>query len=351
MKQNRLIKFCLALVLAVISGVSAFAQNEVVFSFDKPFVTPGETTTVALKVKTTTKITAFSGRINLPEGLTFVSTEKDPQNYEIETTEFSKKADISLAGKTNKSAAFIISKLAGFKASNEEVELARIKVKAADDLAVMNTITCVDFLGAYAYDAYEQGEFTSTWYNANYEATPTMADFSIKKGETKKVAVALNFDKAKIHSLQLNFVLPEGLTIDEDSYDVTERDTMHQVLPLTYTTGVAVLAPWDDIDNRFFTGTEGNFITFDITAAEDFKTSQLKIVKFQAEAMGTTYFGKDVVVNVTEGTETGINGINGNEFGEAADGIYQLNGVRTDKMQHGVNIVVKDGKAVKVVKK
>ena len=47
----------------------------------------------------------------------------------------------------------------------------------------------------------------------------------------------------------------------------------------------------------------------------------------------------------------GINGINADEFGEGADGIYQLNGVRTDKLQRGVNIVVKNGKAVKVVKK
>ena len=50
-----------------------------------------------------------------------------------------------------------------------------------------------------------------------------------------------------------------------------------------------------------------------------------------------------------KGGATGINGVTADELG--ADAVYQLNGVRTDQMKQGVNIVVKNGKAIKVLKK
>ena len=52
---------------------------------------------------------------------------------------------------------------------------------------------------------------------------------------------------------------------------------------------------------------------------------------------------------MTKAEVTGINGVTADELG--ADAVYQLNGVRTDQMKQGVNIVVKNGKAIKVLKK
>lgn len=347
MKQNRLFKFCVAIVICLMASTVAFAQ-EMVFSVDRHFVAPGETATITLNVKTTEKLTAFSGHIVLPEGLSFVTSAEDAQVCIVEKTDLSKSADVSLTiGKSNsQDAALYVGQLRGFKPMNGA--LVKFTVKAAENIDVNNEVKYEDFKGCVSTTVYNQN-FVASIFNANYEATPSMKDIEIKAGETKKVAVALNFDKAQIHSLQFNFVLPEGLTIDEDSYDVTDRNPKHQVLP-TVNDGVAVLAPFSDPDSYFFIGTEGSFLTFDVTASQDFKDSQLKIVNFRAESMETSYFGKDVVVNVGA-TITGIDAINADKFAEAADGIYQLNGVRTDKMQRGVNIVVKDGKAVKVVKK
>ncbi len=53
---------------------------------------------------------------------------------------------------------------------------------------------------------------------------------------------------------------------------------------------------------------------------------------------------------VKDGTATGINGTE-SDFAAKADGIYTVSGLKVNKLVKGVNIVVKDGKATKVVKK
>ena len=50
------------------------------------------------------------------------------------------------------------------------------------------------------------------------------------------------------------------------------------------------------------------------------------------------------------GTSTGINGIE-SDFAAKADEIYTVSGLKVNKFVKGINIVVKDGKATKVVKK
>ena len=105
-------------------------------------------------------------------------------------------------------------------------------------------------------------------------------------------------------------------------------------------------------------GEEGVIMTFDVTAAEDFGTAggQIVLTDILSNAQETTtsdiieLYSPDVVANVTNGTATGVNGINANIYGNA-EGIYNLNGMRTDRLQKGVNIIKQSGKTIKVIKK
>ena len=62
------------------------------------------------------------------------------------------------------------------------------------------------------------------------------------------------------------------------------------------------------------------------------------------------FYSPDVVINVTNGTTTGVQGIDANIYGHA-HGIYNLSGVRTDRLQKGVNIIKRDGKTIKLIQK
>ena len=98
-------------------------------------------------------------------------------------------------------------------------------------------------------------------------------------------------------------------------------------------------------------------MTFDVTAAEDFGmggeivlTDILVSAQKDLQADIVQLYSPDVVAKVTNGTATGVNGIDANIYGNA-EGIYNLNGMRTDRLQKGVNIIKQSGKTIKVIKK
>ena len=69
------------------------------------------------------------------------------------------------------------------------------------------------------------------------------------------------------------------------------------------------------------------------------------------DGVNTPFYAEDLHIKVTKaGTATGINGIEA-DFAAKADGIYTISGLKVNQLVKGVNIVVKDGKATKVVKK
>ena len=70
----------------------------------------------------------------------------------------------------------------------------------------------------------------------------------------------------------------------------------------------------------------------------------------QPETPIVTFYSPDVLINVTNTLTSGINNAAEGRYSDA-DAIYSINGVRTKSLQRGVNIVKKDGKTIKVVKK
>lgn len=70
----------------------------------------------------------------------------------------------------------------------------------------------------------------------------------------------------------------------------------------------------------------------------------------QPETPIVPFYSPDVLINVTNTSTSGINNAAEGRYSDA-DAIYSINGVRTKSLQRGVNIVKKDGKTIKVVKK
>ena len=151
--------------------------------------------------------------------------------------------------------------------------------------------------------------------------------------------------------------LPKGLSIVDKSWKSdADRCPNHSASVVGKLLTVVV----DDIfGNLNFVKKDGNLVSFEVVADDDFVDGSeivLKNVYGTAKLQGNSeyenYYAEDIHIKVTkDNTSTGINGINADEFAAKADGIYTISGLKVNQLVKGVNIVVKDGKATKVVKK
>ena len=356
MKITRLLNNLFAVLMLLGVSATAFAQD-MVFSIDKTFLKPGETTDLAVNLKNAKEYVALNATLTLPQGLSFVITKSDETGVDLSfsTTERTKDATVLFNG-NEKRGTFFISNNLGLEKSDGAV--IKVAIKADDTFAASDKIDFSDMKGMYKENGIQKtvpGAFTADVYNTDFEIAPSIDDINIKAGETKTVKVNLDFDE-KLAAFEYMISLPEGLSINKHSYKTTDRTPNHQFF-VGANGKVAVVAK--TADNSEFVGATGALFTFDVTADETFKGNAEIVISdvkanspadYDTQAM-TKYYGKDIHIKVSDQSTTGINGIDADTFGEGADGIYQLNGVRTDKLQRGVNIVVKNGKAVKVVKK
>lgn len=363
MKNIRLMSLA-TMLIALFMSAGAFAQDVNLSVVDKYYLQPGDTAKIAVKIDSKVAFGTLTTKIKLPEGLSFVKLgEADKNgafNFAFSTDSITNKGPVTVlfGGVNDSEASLTVNKSNDFKAGKGnfisfDVAVTKNFVATAGDITF-------DDVNAYRYDVatddmntWKQDGFAVKVYNEAELFTPSLASFTIKAGETKSVGFNFKYTK-DVAGMSFYVELPEGLTIDEDSYVMsTDRIPNH-----TYgirPDGKVLIYPNGKSPEYNFIGTEGTLFTFDLTADKNFKEGDIKFYNLEANSESIDgkmqfYYAKDFSVHVKEGVETGINGIE--KIGEgAADGIYQLNGVRTDKMQRGVNIVVKDGKAIKVVKK
>lgn len=363
MKNIRLMSSVLGLLLAFFVSVGAYAQD-ITLSVDKQFFKPGTTATVTVKVDSKVTFGAISTKISLPEGLSFVvdKATADYTDFVFGRTELTKKCTMLLTG-NGSVATFMAAKANDF--APVSADLFTFDVEVAKDFAVNEQIKFSNIEAVFtdttvepwAQTKYVQKDFTVNACNEEMLFTPSVKDFTIKAGETKKLEFHLDYADYDFQGFEFNILLPEGLSINEDSYVGSETRIPNHFITVKKSGRIGVQP--DGTGKEFnIQGRTGMLFTFEVTASKEYKTpkSEIKFYDFEAVTKSVNgkvghYYAKDFTVGVELGNATGINGINADEFGEGADGIYQLNGVRTDKLQRGVNIVVKNGKAVKVVKK
>ena len=356
MKTNML-KGLSALALLLVSG-AASAQT-MKFSADKVFITPGETATVSLKLENDVDVKSFSGTITLPEGLSFVIDNVDDAgiaDYVCEVGERYADAEYVFSGRDGQTGNFLV---AGTAPSQGEGDVVfSFDVQADENLVATGDIVFSALKGAYKFESYAQDDFVSPYYSNDFVITPVFGDLSIAPGETKTISMELNSAEPLV-SYECLINMPEGLTIDMASFATTDRTVNHKVLKAVRDNGdifVGLVAKLTAEDNKFI-GDEGAVLTFDVTADESLaESSQILVKDIMSCAMAdldspqVPFFSPDVLINVTNTLTSGINNAAEGRYSDA-DAIYSINGVRTKSLQRGVNIVKKDGKTIKVVKK
>ena len=365
MKNIRLISSFTGLLLALFVSLGANAQD-VTLSVDKMYLNPGSTATVKVKIDNKVNFGSMKTTITLPEGLSFATSktlDDGTFNYVYGTTNLTKGARFIFNSSNKSEATLSLVKSDDFAPCNGD--FFTFDVDVDNNFAPMGKIffsgTSATFTDTsvepWTQTRYNQEAFSAKAYNESELFTPSVKDFSIKAGETKKVEFALDYDKHALSGLEFNIALPEGLTIDKSSYTASTTRIPNHFITVKKSGRIGI-QPDGSSNDLDINGTTGTLFTFEVTAAKDYSTDKAEIKFYDFEAVtksvngvNTLYYAKDFTVNVNLDTATGIDGISADKFAEAADGIYQLNGVRTDKLQRGVNIVVKDGKAVKVVKK
>ena len=99
MKHNRILGGLIALVMFMITSVSAMAQEYELNSVT--FLKPGEKGVISVSMNNPNTVDAFQGKIILPEGLTFVDTDTEGRG-QISKTARTDKFSISLQKNSNK---------------------------------------------------------------------------------------------------------------------------------------------------------------------------------------------------------------------------------------------------------
>ena len=354
MKHTRLYSCLLAVVMLVMASATALAQEFAYTAKSATFLKSGEKGTVSVSFSNSEKVRILEGKIKLPAELSFVVKNAEKGYLAISSTDRTKDATLFLKSIDEHNAMFLVSTTPkGIAAGNGDIFT--FDVNATSNIAIAQNI---EFSGLNISVAADKpvataNNFTATVCNDAFKLLPSVSPITVQKGVEQKVSFAMAFEPKVLSGLQFDLVMPEGLSVVEDSYEVTSRCPNHiaQLVKGHFTVLVK-----DITESRNFNGKDGDVCSFKVVANEKFVDGSEILFKnikaVSSDEMGNTkYYGGDLAVKVTLDTTTGINGINADEFGEGADGIYQLNGVRTDKLQRGVNIVVKNGKAVKVVKK
>ena len=356
MKTNML-KGLSALALLLVSG-AASAQT-MKFSVDKVFVTPGDKATVSMKLENDVDLATFTGTITLPEGLSFDIENVDDNGVadyvcEVGESYVNNVQTCELTGKDSQTAKFIVSTDEAFQGDGDV--FFTFDVVASENLSATGDIQFSALTGAYGFsNNAKQDDFAATFYSNDFVITPVFGDLSIAPGETKTISMELNSTEPLI-SYQCDFYMPEGLSVVMSSFATTERTVNHTFLKSNKNGKVRVVLYSENSDPKFI-GEEGAVLTFDVTADENLAESSQILVKDilicaneDVDSEIVPFYSPDVLINVTNTSTSGINNAAEGRYSDA-DAIYSINGVRTKNLQKGVNIVKKDGKTIKVVKK
>ncbi len=96
-----------------------------------------------------------------------------------------------------------------------------------------------------------------------------ITDFSISPGETRTISINLDNEIAYT-AFQSDLILPEGLSVDEESFALTERKNSNHVLTISAFSESAYRLMSYSLKLKSYIGNSGALVTFDITASDSF---------------------------------------------------------------------------------
>ena len=352
MKHSRLYSCVIALAMLFVANLGAMAQEYVLKSIS--FLTPGEKGVLAVSMTNPDPVNAFEGRIVLPEGLTFVDADRE-EYCKVGKTERTSKFSIGMQKKNDRNAFFL-----GYSTVNAYVqpgqgEVFTFEVNVSENFTATSEIELSD--GAISIvdkNIVKTPVVKGKVGNVADQIIATSNEVKVTEGTPATVTLSCDFQKEFMSFLSFTIQLPEGLSIVKGSEKADlERCPNHVATILNNLYNVKVV---DIFGNLNFLKKDGKLCSFEVVADDKFVDGSEIILKgingvAKINKVNTAFYAEDLHIKVTKaGTATGINGIE-SDFAAKADGIYTISGLKVNQLVKGVNIVVKDGKATKVVKK
>ena len=344
MKYTKLNSCLFALAMFFMASASTMAQELTLKAVT--FLKPGEKATIAVGLTNSDAVNGLQTRISLPQGLTFVEKASNASRFNIRKTERTDGMTLILS-KIDEKTATMVGFGAEVKAGAGDVFT--FDVNVADNYTSNNAITLSRTqLNVPNQPVVKPVDVQSKVVDVENQVTIGATAPALTGGENLTITFNMAFAKAIMRGAAFNVELPQGVAIVDNSAKVGTLEPNHKINIKNHLVTIN-LKDYDEPDA--FSDHEGSLCSFDVKTDESFVDgSEIKVKNFRCwGARGyTEYYGADFAIKLTKST-TGINGVSADKQG--ADGIYQMNGVRSDRMQQGVNIVVKGGKVMKVLKK
>ncbi len=103
-------------------------------------------------------------------------------------------------------------------------------------------------------------------------------DFAVFPGETRTVSILLD-NEEEYTAFQCDLYLPEGLSVDEDSFTLTERKSSSHMLTVSEFPGNCYRLMSYSLKVKTYSGNSGALVTFDVTANNNFGVPRIVQIK------------------------------------------------------------------------
>lgn len=351
------------LLLLALSCVTAMAigKNEVTIKSFK--VIPGQETEVEVTMDNEDNISALQFDVYFPEGLSFVegSLTPDADRFPSKRThlwDYRKRDDLA-QGAVRFAVVPRTTDPAKSNIYGNTGTIVRFKVKATGDfkdgIIKMNNIIGSDATGSdgHAVEIDMPSQTVPVYSNVG-TFTPEAEQLVVNSEESSVLYFHLD-NTIEIAGIQLDVTLPEGVTLVDDPNDgehITFTDRINENFDagtgVTQTGATRILI--SSLLGDAFYGNSGRLFGLNFKCSDEFKSGDIKISGIISTGRhADRHDFDDITIQcMSKEVAAGVDKVNVDTVETSV--IYNLQGVKMDKLNKGINIVVKNGKAVKVVK-
>lgn len=342
------------LLLFALGTMASFADNKV--TIPDFSIIPGEEKQIEIHLDNSDPITDLQFDVTFPEGIEYAG--KWNKIFD-RITRRSHSVIVARQGNSNK---YRIGVLAPAQLPIPAIKgnsgaFMTIKVKAAKDFIKTSDIVIDNVLGV---DATKDPSESHEMPDQKTKVSVNVGQFGSDNDEItlsdKPTLINITFDNTmEFCGMQADIALPKGVSFVDgaDGEWVTYTDR----LPEGLSAYIALMPQCDDdyrlliagLGNPTFVGNTGALFGINVVADNNYEGGDIKFSNIILSDVRGNSFKAEPFVIKCKNISTGINQIEtiGTNF---ADGIYNIVGVKSDKLKTCINIVVKNGKAVKVVK-
>ena len=255
----------LLMLLTMFLGALSAASASDRFYVDAVNIEPGETKSIAFNLDNSQDYFGFQADITLPEGLEIVLNNGNP--------------DCTLSSRVNSSYTMVSNLLAP--------NAIRFGAFSTDHSAISGNSGALLYINVIASEAFIGGELkiTNILFTNSQNVDVQLSDYSIQLGtvhddrfyipdfkiavgETKTVGLTLD-NETTFCAFQTDIYLPEGLTIIDNSFSLSERgSSSHSITAKSFSDGRVRIACCSTSSTNF-QGNNGELFTFQVYANKD----------------------------------------------------------------------------------